>query len=110
MAGPDGEPYDDSYENYGETTTLMSLDSSQTSEEDHNESSPAAGQKDERKHYKYALGTGYMFGMGVCGTVLVALGSTLDDLAENCGTTATDVRGKERSFSHFSRKYIVRLD
>lgn len=34
---------------------------------------------------------GYMLAMGVCGTVLVALGSTLDKLAKTCGTTATDV-------------------
>lgn len=46
---------------------------------------------DARKHYKRALGAGYMFAMGVCGIVLVALGSTLDDVAENCGTTSIAV-------------------
>lgn len=40
---------------------------------------------------RYIMGVGYMLAMGVCGTVLVALGSTLDDLAENCGYTATQV-------------------
>ena len=33
----------------------------------------------------------YANAMGVCGIVLVALGSTLSDLAEDCGTTATAV-------------------
>lgn len=46
----------------------------------------AADRKD-----KYIMSIGYMLAMGVCGTVLVALGSTLDDLAENCGTTSTNV-------------------
>jgi predicted MFS family arabinose efflux permease len=32
-----------------------------------------------------------MLGMGVCGIVLVALGSTLDDLARNCGTSSVNV-------------------
>jgi predicted MFS family arabinose efflux permease len=40
---------------------------------------------------KYILGVGYMLAMGVCGIVLVALGSTLESLAENCGTTSTAV-------------------
>lgn len=40
---------------------------------------------------KIVLGVGYMLAMGVCGTILVALGSTLEDLAEACGTTSTDV-------------------
>jgi len=37
------------------------------------------------------LGIGYMMAMGVCGIVLVALGSTLDDLAKNCGTSSVNV-------------------
>lgn len=40
---------------------------------------------------KYVLGIAYMLSMGVCGIVLVALGSTLEDLAENCGTVSTEV-------------------
>ncbi|CAN0181801.1 unnamed protein product [Discosporangium mesarthrocarpum] len=34
----------------------------------------------------------YMLCMGVCGIVLVALGSSLSDFAENCGKTSTEVR------------------
>ncbi|CAM9797586.1 unnamed protein product [Phaeothamnion confervicola] len=41
--------------------------------------------------YQMALGAAYMLAMGVCGIVLVALGSTLEDLAENCGKTSTQV-------------------
>ena len=37
------------------------------------------------------MGVAYMLAMGVCGIVLVALGSTLSDLAAKCGTTATDI-------------------
>ena len=94
MAGPDGNHYE-SYQNESETTTLLSPSppSSPRRSKDHG-SSPSAAQEDVRKHYKYALGTGYMFAMGVCGIVLVALGSTLDDLAENSESTATDVREK----------------
>lgn len=95
MAGPNGNHYD-SYQNDSETTTLLSPSppSSPRKAKDHRggSSTSATPQEDVRKHYKYALGTGYMFAMGVCGIVLVALGSTLDDLAENCDTTATDVR------------------
>lgn len=40
---------------------------------------------------RYMMGTAYMLAMGVCGTVLVALGSTLDKLAENVGYDATEV-------------------
>lgn len=92
MAGPDGNHYE-SYQNESETTTLLSPSppSSPRRSKDHG-SSPAVAQEDVRKHYKYALGTGYMFAMGVCGIVLVALGSTLDDLAANADSTATDVR------------------
>ena len=39
----------------------------------------------------YLMGIGYMLAMGVCGVVLVALGSTLDDLAAKCGTTSTKI-------------------
>lgn len=92
MAGPDGNHYE-SYQNESETTALLSPSppSSPRRSKDHG-SSPAVAQEDVRKHYKYALGTGYMFAMGVCGIVLVALGSTLDDLAANADSTATDVR------------------
>lgn len=92
MAGPDGNHYE-SYQNESETTTLLSPSppSSPARGRD-KQAASATPEEDVRKHYKYALGTGYMFAMGVCGIVLVALGSTLDDLADNCDTTATDVR------------------
>ncbi len=38
-----------------------------------------------------ALGIGYMLSMAVCGVILVAIGSGLSDLAENCGSTSTAV-------------------
>lgn len=38
---------------------------------------------------KYTQGVAYMLAMGVCGVILVALGSTLSDLATNCNSTAT---------------------
>jgi len=41
--------------------------------------------------WRWLLGCAYMVAMGICGIVLVALGSTLDDIAENCGTTSTKV-------------------
>ncbi|CAM9862399.1 unnamed protein product, partial [Choristocarpus tenellus] len=41
--------------------------------------------------YIYTIGAAYMLSMGVCGIVLVALGSTLSDLAENCGKTSTEI-------------------
>lgn len=44
-----------------------------------------------RKHDKYFLGVTYMLAMGVCGIVLVALGSTLGDLALNSKSSATAV-------------------
>ncbi|CAM9842420.1 unnamed protein product [Scytosiphon promiscuus] len=93
MAGPDGNQYE-SYQNESETTTLLSPSppaSPRRADAGGKGSPPEAAEEDVRKHYKYALGTAYMFAMGVCGIVLVALGSTLDDLADNCGTTATDV-------------------
>jgi predicted MFS family arabinose efflux permease len=37
------------------------------------------------------VGIAYMLAMGVCGIVLVALGSTLEDLAENVGKDSTEV-------------------
>ena len=37
------------------------------------------------------LGTSYMMAMGVCGVVLTAIGSTLDKIAVNCGTTSTAI-------------------
>ena len=40
---------------------------------------------------RWIMGTGYMFAMGVCGLVLVALGSTLDDLASNIGMSSTSL-------------------
>jgi predicted MFS family arabinose efflux permease len=40
---------------------------------------------------KWTMGVTYMLAMGVCGTVLVAIGSTLEDFAENCGTESTDI-------------------
>jgi len=38
-----------------------------------------------------ALGVSYMLAMGVCGIVLVAIGSNLKQLASNCHTTATHI-------------------
>lgn len=92
MAGPDGTAYE-SYQNESETTTLLgpSPPASPPRRRDRGESEVDASAEDVRKHYKYALGTAYMLAMGVCGIVLVALGSTLDDLASNCGTTSTEV-------------------
>lgn len=37
------------------------------------------------------LGTAYMMAMGVCGVVLTAIGSTLDQVAVDCGTTSTAI-------------------
>jgi predicted MFS family arabinose efflux permease len=45
----------------------------------------------ELSNEKVIMGIGYMLAMGVCGTVLVALGSTLESLAENVGKTSTEV-------------------
>jgi predicted MFS family arabinose efflux permease len=39
------------------------------------------------------LSLSYMFAMGVCGIVLVAIGSTLEDLSELVGQKATDLGG-----------------
>jgi hypothetical protein len=40
---------------------------------------------------KLVMSIGYMLAMGVCGIVLVALGSTLESLAANVGKTATEI-------------------
>lgn len=40
---------------------------------------------------KYVMGVGYILSMGVCGIVLVALGSTLTDLAEHVGMSSTKI-------------------
>eukprot|EP00595_Chromulina_sp_UTEXLB2642_P001678 CAMPEP_0196766934 /NCGR_PEP_ID=MMETSP1095-20130614/32929_1 /TAXON_ID=96789 ORGANISM="Chromulina nebulosa, Strain UTEXLB2642" /NCGR_SAMPLE_ID=MMETSP1095 /ASSEMBLY_ACC=CAM_ASM_000446 /LENGTH=297 /DNA_ID=CAMNT_0042132001 /DNA_START=23 /DNA_END=913 /DNA_ORIENTATION=+ len=40
---------------------------------------------------KWIMGIGYMAAMGVCGLVLVALGSTLGDLADNVGLSPTNL-------------------
>eukprot|EP01035_Chromulina_nebulosa_P018367 gene18367-24064_t len=40
---------------------------------------------------KWVMGIGYMAAMGVCGLVLVALGSTLSDLADNVGLSPTNL-------------------
>jgi len=47
--------------------------------------------KTRERHRRYTLGACYLLAMGICGIVLVALGSTLLDIAANCGTTATAV-------------------
>jgi hypothetical protein len=47
--------------------------------------------KTRESRRRWTLGICYLLAMGVCGIVLVALGSTLTHLAENCGTTATYV-------------------
>ena len=41
--------------------------------------------------WKVFLGSAYMCAMGVCGVVLTAIGSTLDSLASDCGTTSLKV-------------------
>lgn len=40
---------------------------------------------------RYMLGLAYMLAMGMCGIVLVAIGSNLKQLASNCHTTATRI-------------------
>jgi hypothetical protein len=45
----------------------------------------------ENVNYKRLLGAAYMLAMGMCGVVLVALGSTLQELAENTGNVSTDI-------------------
>ncbi|KAG5189814.1 major facilitator superfamily domain-containing protein [Tribonema minus] len=45
----------------------------------------------KNRSVRRSLGAAYMLSMGMCGVVLVALGSTLQELAEHCGTVSTDV-------------------
>ena len=52
---------------------------------------PPGPPPEESSQEKIILGLGYMFAMGVCGVVLVAIGSTLDDLAGKCGYSSTEV-------------------
>ena len=46
------------------------------------------GSADEPEH-KVVIGVLYMLSMGICGVIIVALGSTLETIAANCGTVAT---------------------
>jgi hypothetical protein len=46
---------------------------------------------DRNSRDKTITSVGYMLSMGICGIVLVALGSTLSSLAANVGKTATEV-------------------
>lgn len=48
-------------------------------------------ESDDARNARFVMGTGYMLAMGVCGVVLVAIGSTLDDLAAKCGYSSTEV-------------------
>lgn len=48
-------------------------------------------ESDEARNARIVMGIGYMLAMGVCGVVLVAIGSTLDDLAAKCGYLSTEV-------------------
>lgn len=104
MGVPDDAGAYESYQNDSETATLLrgSPPSSPSHGRRHGTASVRAAPgsaggagkedvEDVRRVYRRALGTGYMLAMGVCGIVLVALGSTLDDLAENCGTTSIAV-------------------
>lgn len=99
MGVPDDAGVFDSYQNESETATLLSTSSPSSPSHQRRHGSSGGGPagagkedvEDVRKIYKRALGTGYMLAMGVCGIVLVALGSTLDDLAENAGTTSIAV-------------------
>ncbi|CAM9201867.1 unnamed protein product [Ectocarpus sp. 8 AP-2014] len=97
MAGPGGNNQYESYQTERETTFLLSrspspLSSSSRSRDRAPASTVTAPEEDVPKHYKYALGMGYMLAFGVCGMVLGALVLTLDDLASNSGKTAIDVR------------------
>lgn len=51
---------------------------------------PGLGNSVEARENAF-LSFGYMLAMGVCGIVLVALGSTLESLAENVGKTSTEI-------------------
>jgi fucose permease len=46
---------------------------------------------DASRRNRTIMGVGYMLAMGVCGVVLVAIGSTLDELAGKCGYSSTEV-------------------
>ena len=48
-------------------------------------------ESEESRNARIIMGVGYMLSMGVCGVVLVAIGSTLDDLAGKCGYVSTEV-------------------
>ena len=52
---------------------------------------PSGEDSPEVKRQRYLLGISYMMAMGVCGIVLVAIGSNLKQLADNCHTTATRI-------------------
>lgn len=56
-----------------------------------NEKKAEVAQDGLTETHRIVLGVAYMCAMGVCGIVLVAIGSTLDTLAENCGTTSTAI-------------------
>ncbi len=45
----------------------------------------------ENKRLKRLMGVAYMFAMGMCGVVLVALGASLQELAENTGRESTHI-------------------
>lgn len=47
--------------------------------------------RENERYRRWMFGLCYLLAMGVCGIVLVALGSTLSDLAGQCDTTATAV-------------------
>ena len=53
--------------------------------------SPPPDSTQSLSNEKIIMGIGYMLAMGVCGIVLVALGSTLESLAEDVGLTSTQV-------------------
>lgn len=91
MGIPEASSRYDTYQNESETATLLSPSPPASPQRQIPENELQNATEDTRKHYKRALGAGYMFAMGVCGIVLVALGSTLDDLADNCGTTSLSV-------------------
>ncbi|KAG5192668.1 major facilitator superfamily domain-containing protein [Tribonema minus] len=50
---------------------------------------PSSGIESDRT--RHMLGAAYMVAMGMCGVVLVALGSTLEELAEHCGRVSTTI-------------------
>ena len=54
-------------------------------------SSGGGGVDSDDLENKTTIGVMYMLSMGICGTIIVALGSTLEALASNVGTTATNL-------------------